>query len=165
MLPPFSLFLEEHRDAVYRFLWASVGPDEADDCFQETFLAALRAYPRLRAGSNLRAWVLRIAERKALDAHRSRRQRPQAHADGAEPEGVTVVATSDPALWSAVRRLPSKQRAAVVHRFVNDLAYADIGQMIGCTEDAARQNVRAGLRRLRKEWTNADAAESAERGA
>ena len=49
------------------------GAAEAEDCFQETFIAALRAYPRLRADSNLRAWVLTIANRKALDAHRARR--------------------------------------------------------------------------------------------
>ena len=45
-LPPFQRLLEEHRVAVYRFLVAAVGPQEADDCFQETFLAAMRAYPR-----------------------------------------------------------------------------------------------------------------------
>ena len=153
MLPPFSLFLEEHRDAVYRFLWASVGPDEADDCFQETFLSALRAYPRLSGDSNLRAWVMRIAQRKVLDAHRSRRRRPQPGSEPGEAAAVTEAGTSEPGLWSAVTRLPAKQRAAVVHRFVNDLAYADIGEVIGCTEEAARQNVRAGLRRLRKEWS------------
>jgi RNA polymerase sigma factor (sigma-70 family) len=152
MLPPFSVFLEEHRDAVYRYLWANVGPNEVDDCFQETFLSALRAYPRLAEDSNLTAWVLRIAERKAIDAHRARARaaRPEAEPpDGAETGGDQVV---EPRLWSAVRRLPSKQRAAVVHRFVNDLRYADIGEAIGCTEEAARQNVRAGLRNLRKEW-------------
>ena len=156
MLPPFSSFLERNRDAVYRLLWASVGPDEVDDCFQETFLAALRAYPRLRPDSNLRAWVLRIAERKALDAHRARGRRPVAGADAPETvEGEDPM--TDPTLWSAVRRLPTKQRAAIVHRYVDDLRYADIGEAIGCTEQAARQNVRAGLRRLREEWSDADA--------
>ena len=154
MLPPFSLFLEEHRDAVYGFLWASVGPDEADDCFQETFISALRAYPRLPGDSNLRAWVMRIAERKALDAHRSRRRRPQPRPEAPEVPIASGDGTAEPALWSAVRRLPAKQRAAVVHRYVNDLRYRDIGDVIGCSEEAARQNVRAGLRRLRKEWTS-----------
>ena len=44
-LPPFQRFLEEHADVVYRFVVASVGRGEAEDLFQETFLAALRAYP------------------------------------------------------------------------------------------------------------------------
>src|SRR5262249_37750138 len=79
--PPFQRFLDSHRDAVWRFLVASVGPAEAEDCFQETFIAALRAYPRLRPRSNLRAWVLTIAHRKALDAHRARARRAQPVAD------------------------------------------------------------------------------------
>src|SRR5262249_58954500 len=79
--PPFQRFLDSHRDAVWRFLVASVGPAEAEDCFQETFIAALRAYPRLRPDSNLRAWVLTIAHRKALDAHRARARRALPIAD------------------------------------------------------------------------------------
>ena len=70
-LPPFQSFLEQHRRPVLGFLRAMVGTDAADDCFQETFLAALRAYPRAD-GRNLRAWVLTIARRKAIDHHRAR---------------------------------------------------------------------------------------------
>src|SRR4030081_1942340 len=85
-LPPFQGFLDANREAVWRFLLASVGREEADDCFQETFIAALRAYPRLRADSNLRAWVLTIAHNKALDAHRARSRRAPALADPAALE-------------------------------------------------------------------------------
>ncbi|MBA2256496.1 MAG: RNA polymerase sigma factor, partial [Thermoleophilaceae bacterium] len=74
--PPFQAFLDEHRSAVLAFLLATVGPVEADDCFQETFLAALRAYPDLRDGRNLRGWVMTIAHRKAIDAVRARARRP-----------------------------------------------------------------------------------------
>ena len=86
-LPPFQRFLDAHRDAVWRFLVSSVGRDEAEDCFQETFIAALRAYPRLRADSNLRAWVLTIAHRKALDAHRGRSHRAVPAGDAGELDG------------------------------------------------------------------------------
>ena len=75
-VPPFSTFLEEHRADVYRFLLAAVGPHDADDCFQETFLSALRAYPTLRDAGNLRGWVLTIATRKALDHWRAEKRRP-----------------------------------------------------------------------------------------
>ena len=74
-LPPFQALLDEHRDDVYRFLVASLGRDEADDCFQETFISAMRAYPRLRDASNLRSWLFTIAHRKAIDAHRARTRR------------------------------------------------------------------------------------------
>ena len=68
---PFQRFLDEQREPVFRFLVASVGRDAADDCFQETFLAAMKAYPKLRANSNPRAWVMTIAHSKALDHHRA----------------------------------------------------------------------------------------------
>src|ERR1700712_2536625 len=75
-LPPFQIALDEHRDALARFLAATVGPQDADDCLQETMIAALRAYPRLREGSNVRAWLFTIARNKALDEHRARARRP-----------------------------------------------------------------------------------------
>ncbi len=147
--PPFPSFLEAHREGVYRFLVALVGREEVDDCFQETFLAALRAYPRLRDGANMRAWVLTIAHRKAMDAHRSRVRRPRSVAaipDGATDERGGV----DPALWVAVAALPAGQRGAVVLRYVGDLTYRDVAAALGCTEAAARQRVREGLRNLRE---------------
>lgn len=147
-LPPFQTLIDAHAAELHRFLSASVGPTEADDCLQETFISALRAYPRLRDASNLRAWLYTIAQRKATDAARRwRRQRADA-LDGVDPP-VAAHVLADDALWLAVRLLPPKQRAAVVHRFVFDLAYREIGERMAITEEAARQNVHAGLRRLR----------------
>jgi RNA polymerase sigma factor (sigma-70 family) len=74
--------------------------------------------------------------------------------DGLSPAAEPSVEPRDPAdegLWASVRELPEKQRAAVVHRFVLDLDYRAIGERMGTSEEAARQNVSAGLRRLRKE--------------
>lgn len=150
-LPPFQVFLDDHREDVYRFLVASVGREDADDCFQETFLAALRAYPRLEDASNLRSWILTIAHRKAIDAHRSGKRRP-IPVESMPERATTPPAARDNSLWQAVRELPGKQRAAVVHRFVNDLAYADIGLMTGSSEEAARRNVHEGLKKLRGAW-------------
>jgi RNA polymerase sigma factor (sigma-70 family) len=150
-LPPFQAFLDSHRADVYRFLVAAVGPVEADDCFQETFMSALRSYNRLRPDSNLRAWVLTIAHRKALDHFRAKGRRAVPVEELPEIP-VPPAPDGEPELWQAVRKLPPKQRAAVLHRYVNDLAYADIATIVGCSEDAARQNVRAGLARLREEW-------------
>jgi RNA polymerase sigma factor (sigma-70 family) len=128
-----------------------VGREDADDCFQETFLSALRAYPRVRENSNLRAWILTIAHRKAIDAHRSRQRRPTPVEALPEPASEQP-AGRDTSLWQAVRELPGKQRTAVVHRFVNDLAYVDIGRMTGSSEEAARRNVHEGLKKLRGAW-------------
>lgn len=150
--PPFQRFLDAHRELVWRFLSSAVGPVEAEDCFQETFMAALRAYPRLRADSNLKAWILTIANRKALDAHRGRARRPLAieNLDALEERVAQPAALVDQDLWEAVGELPSRQRSAVVLRFVADLPHREIAEAIGCSEDAARRSLHEGLSKLRK---------------
>jgi len=154
-LPPFQALVDAHATELHRFLVASIGPDRAEDCLQDTFIAALRAYPRLRHGENLRAWLYTIANRKAIDALRAVSRRPSTTGlDGLSPGREPSQPAHEPAddgLWLRVRSLPGKQRAAVVHRFVMDRDYHSIGELMGTTEEAARQNVRAGLQRLRKE--------------
>src|ERR1700712_1652045 len=108
-LPPFQIALDEHRDALARFLAATIGPQDADDCLQETMIAALRAYPRLREGANVRAWLFTIARNKALDEHRARARRPVPVASGLEPAGRAAIDDDDDELWQRVRSLPPKQ--------------------------------------------------------
>jgi RNA polymerase sigma factor (sigma-70 family) len=150
--PPFQKLLDSYAADVYRFLVGQVGAADAEDCWQETFLAALRAYPRVNRNDNLKSWVLTIAHRKAIDSHRARARRPEPVAQ--VPDGRSVDeagAMSD--VWELVRELPAKQRAGVVLRFANDLPYAAIAQIAGTSEAAARQNVREGLKRLRREMS------------
>jgi RNA polymerase sigma factor (sigma-70 family) len=148
-VPPFSVFLEQHRSLVYGFLAATVGRDHADDCFQETFLSALRAYPRLRPDSNLRAWVMAIATRKAIDHGRRTSRRAVLVAEVPDRPAAEVEPDGEPELWRAVRELPPLQRAAVVHRYVLDLPYREVALALGCSEEAARANAYEGRRKLR----------------
>lgn len=159
-LPPFQVFLEDHLDPVRAFLRGMVGPTDADDCLQETFIAALRAYPRAHAG-NLRAWVFTIARRKAIDHQRSRSRRAQPVADveplvdranSAPPADAAGVGMSPrhSEIWAAVAELPPGQRAAVVLRFAVDLRYRDVGEALGTSEEGARRNVHEGLKKLRR---------------
>jgi RNA polymerase sigma factor (sigma-70 family) len=151
-LPPFQRLVNDHAAELHRFLVASVGQTDAEDCLQETLLSALRAYPRLHHADNLRAWLYTIAHRKATDTLRARQRRPTRDLDGVADSLADVQpGLPDDALWRSVRGLPPKQRAALVHRFVFDLAYRDVAHRMGITEEAARQNVSAGLRRLRNE--------------
>jgi RNA polymerase sigma factor (sigma-70 family) len=158
-LPPFQAFLDEHLHPVRAFLRGMVGPHDAEDCLQETFLAALRGYPRAEA-TNLRAWVLTIARRKAIDHHRarSRRARPIAEpqelidrrsGSGAVGGGGLGMSSHHSEIWDAVADLPPGQRAAVVLRFAVDLRYRDVGEALGTSEEAARRNVHEGLKKLR----------------
>jgi RNA polymerase sigma factor (sigma-70 family) len=153
-LPPFQLAVDQHRAQLERFLAATVGPDDAQDCLQETLIAALRAYPRLRAGSNVRAWLFTIARNKALDEHRARARRPvpvlTVPETGSEA-GSDGTPADDPELWALVRELPAKQRAAVVLRYVNDFSHREVATVLDCSEEAARRSLHEGLSKLRKE--------------
>jgi RNA polymerase sigma factor (sigma-70 family) len=150
-LPPFEQLVDAHAHELHRFLVGLVGAADAEDCLQETYMSALRAYPRLEHSDNLRAWLYTIAQRKATDLVRRRIRRPTSALDGVEPTAPPTPEPADERLWARVRALPGKQRAAIVQRFVLDLAYDQIGARMGISEEAARQNVSTGLRRLRRE--------------
>jgi RNA polymerase sigma factor (sigma-70 family) len=144
-IPPFERFYEQHRDEVFAFLVRRLGRERADDAFQETFLRALRAYPKLRHGEHLRAWAFTIASRIAIDEHR----RPRADAELPE----LAAQESRPAfaeLEHLADELPPTERAAVVLRYGYDLDYADIGAALGSNATAARQAASSGIRRLRQ---------------
>lgn len=148
-IPAFAVFLEEHRQPVYRFLVGTVGRQAAEDCFQETFLSALRSYPNLRDAANLRGWLFTIATNKAMDHWRSNRRRPFPVEEVPERSALPH-ADGEPELWRSVRELPPMQRAAVIHRYVLDLTYADVAAALGCSVDAARANAYEGRRKLRE---------------
>jgi RNA polymerase sigma factor (sigma-70 family) len=152
-LPPFQSLLDRHSRDVLGFLIAAVGPQEAEDCFQETFLAALRAYPRLRP-RNPRAWVLTIAHRKALDHFRARKRRAVPVGDLPEVAAPEGPEPGDDEVWARVHALPPKQRAAVLLRFAGDLTHAEVATAMGTSEEAARRNAFEGLRKLRQEMTS-----------
>jgi len=144
---PFSRFFAEQSPAVASFLRGMLGYHEAEECLQETFIAALRAYDRFD-GNDPRAWVLAIARRKAIDSHRAGRRRPQP-----SDEADALAATPDPGLdaeiWAEVSALPEKQRAALLLRYALDLRYREIGAVLGCSEPAARRSAHEGISKLR----------------
>jgi RNA polymerase sigma factor (sigma-70 family) len=148
---PFQRVLDRHRDAVHRFLVATAGPQDADDCFQETFLSALRAYSRLDGAADVRAWLLTIAHRKAIDHHRSNGRRALPVAEPEELAGATAEPELDEGIWALVGALPPKQRAAVTLRYACDLPHAEIAAALGCSPEAARRSLHEGIKRLRKE--------------
>ncbi len=153
-LPPFERVVERHGPTVLRFCAARVGADRAEDCFQETMLSALRAYDTLRDAGATRSWLLSIAARKAIDAHRARAGAPEPVGDPAILDAPSHDAAPDrrlagAALWASVRELPAKQREAVALRFAGELTHREIAEAMQISEAAARRNVFEGVSRLR----------------
>lgn len=149
-LPPFERVVAEHGSALLAFCVARAGAQRGQDCFQETMLAALRAYDDVRDPAAIRAWLYSIAARKAIDAHRAAARAPVPTAE-LERGASEVTSGPDAGLWDLVRALPDKQRQALTLRYRADLSYREIAQVTGVSEAAARRSVFEGLKRLRRQ--------------
>lgn len=148
-LPPFDRVVTEYGRVVLRVCRSLLPLHDAEDAAADAFLAALEAYPRLRPDSDLKAWLVTIAHRKAVDI--LRRQVRHAVPVGEVPErpGDAEPPLPDERLWAAVRGLPTKQRQAVAYHYVADLAYADVAAIMGTSEAAARRSAADGIKALR----------------
>ncbi|HVW33563.1 MAG TPA: RNA polymerase sigma factor [Acidimicrobiia bacterium] len=159
-MQPFDGVVVEHGPMVMRVCRALLGPDDADDAWSETFLAALRAYPDLRPGSNLAGWLVTIAHHKAVDRLRARSRGPQP-VGSAPPDGRRLSPGPEPVdreLHHRLAGLPPKQRGAVVYRYLADLPYSEVAARLDCSEAAARRSAADGIAALRRLYPEARAA-------
>ena len=148
--------MTDYGQVVLRVCRALLPVHDAEDAAADAFLAALQAYPRLRPDSDLKAWLVTIAHRKAVDILRRRSRHAVPVPELPEPSlgGASAAepALPDEQLWIAVRDLPAKQRQAVAYHYVADLAHADVAAIMGTSEAAARRNAADGIRALRRSY-------------
>jgi len=151
---PFEAIVAEYGPMVLRVCRAVLGPADADDAWSETFLSAMQAYPDLRADSNIEAWLVTVAHRKAIDQWRGRTRRAIPMADLPDPavssSDAGVPGAQESELWDALKMLPPKQRQSVAYHFLGGLPYADVAAVLGGTADAARRAAADGVAALRK---------------
>ena len=144
----FGELLERHEREIFAYALRLTGDRaDADDLYQETFLAAFRSWPPPRSG-NERAWLYKIATNKAVDRARKRRRLvslTDLRLAAPERDGVTL---SD--LRTAVHALPPGQRAAFVLRKVEGRPYQEIADALGCSEEAARSRVAEAMKKLKE---------------
>jgi RNA polymerase sigma factor (sigma-70 family) len=147
---PFEEIVAEHGALVMRVCRALVGSVDAADAWSETFLSALQAYPRLRAGSNIRGWLVTIAHRKSIDQLRGAARRSEPARELPELAGPEPAPADDDELRAALDALPPKQRGAVIYRYLAELSYAEVGNLLGSNATAARRSAADGIASLRK---------------
>ncbi|NIO39856.1 MAG: sigma-70 family RNA polymerase sigma factor [Burkholderiales bacterium] len=165
----FETLIERYHDEIFRYLWRllhnagwSDGANEAQDLTQDVFIRAYQAYGRLRSDSNHRAWLYKIATNCAYTAMRRDQREAQQIDEFSEIHMLPADADQSPdqhvalsealkAVQQRIADLPPKQEAAVVLRYVQGLKYAEIADVLDCSQDSARANVYQGLRRLRRE--------------
>ena len=150
-LPPFQMVFDEHAQAVLTFLAGAVGASEAEDCFQETMLSALRAYPRMQDASNLRGWLFTIARRKAIDAHRARARRPAQWRIPIPDRQSMSTTRSMRACGTTFAACRSSSARPWSSASPETKAIPRSPQAMSTTQDLARQSVHEGLKKLRRE--------------
>jgi RNA polymerase sigma-70 factor (ECF subfamily) len=158
-LEPFETVVATHHAEIYRYLLRLTSRrGDADDLSQETFLRAYRAWDRLDAGANVRAWLFTIATNLAKNHFRSESRRRRAYAgvaetrtdvDPASPEAERRYRETRDLIGRVVDGLPLKQRLAFVLRKLHDLEYDAIGASLACSPDSARAHVFQALKKIR----------------
>jgi RNA polymerase sigma factor (sigma-70 family) len=149
---PFEQIVAEHGPVVLRVCRAVLGATDADDAWSETFLAALRAYPDLPENTNIEAWLVTVAHRKAIDQYRARARRPIPTGELPEPAAARAdtpgIDHSD--AWEALAALPEKQRLAITYHHLAGFPYVQVAALLGNNEPAARRAAADGIHSLRK---------------
>lgn len=157
MKQPFERAVEDHGATVLRVCRAVLGAgQDADDAWSETFVAAIRAWPELAEDTNVEAWLVRVAHRKAIDVVRARNRRAvpveTVPDDGVSTEGIPHAV--DPDLWSAVAGLPERQRLALAYHYLGGLPHKDTAELIGGTAAAVRRAAADGIKNLRTSYAS-----------
>jgi RNA polymerase sigma-70 factor (ECF subfamily) len=161
---PFDQIVQRHEREIMRYLLRVSGDrEDAADLFQETWLRAYRAYPRLEPESDVRPWLYAIAvnlcRNRARDGARRARvivaDDSEKSADGIrrdrrsrnENDGYAAVQ-----LRELISALPAKQREALHLRYFAGLDYADIAAAMDCSQESARANVSQATKKLKSMW-------------
>lgn len=148
---PFEQAVRRHGETVLRVCRAVLGPGaDADDAWSETFLAALKSWPELPNETNVEAWLVRVAHRKAIDVTRLRiRHAIPTDQPPERPSNIGNPGTDDRGVWAEVAKLPERQRLAIAYHYLGGLPHTETAELIGGSADAVRRAAADGLKKLR----------------
>ena len=137
--------IRQSQPDVWRFAAHLIGPADADDVAQDTFLRAWRALPAFRGDSSARTWLLSITRRAAADAIR-RRQRRRRIARRAEAAAAVATIASNGVdarleLDELLQTLDDDQRTAFVLTQVIGCSYAETAEVCGVKIGTVRSRV------------------------
>lgn len=155
MRTPFDEAVRTHGPTVLRVCRATLGAGaDADEAWSETFLSALRAWPGLPDSTNVEAWLVRVAKRRAIDVVRARSRRP-VPVDPLEPgssavsEDSSAAGVGDHEVWDLVAALPERQRLALAYHYFGGLSHGETAELVGGSADAVRRAAADGMKTLR----------------
>ena len=163
----FGVLLERHRGPMYNFVARNSGdPSRAEDLTQEVFLRAIQRADQFRGESKVTTWLYRIARNLCIDHRRRMRHRRHPSLDApAREDGLPLrerlpgeVRPADreavrgdlrSKILAAVEDLPEDQREVFLLRQIEGMAFAEIAEVVGASENTVKSRMRYALLRLR----------------
>lgn len=160
----FEELIERHHDEIFAYLWRLMGTDgrrdaatDVEDLTQDVFLRAYESFAGLRPNSNYRAWLYKIATHRAYTQLRRMKHRRDKLSFLKDSPTEQAKAGDDSSLRKDIEQrvrvlvngLPVKQKACVTLRYLQDLDYPEIAQILSCSQESARANVYQAIRHLR----------------
>jgi RNA polymerase sigma-70 factor (ECF subfamily) len=156
----FDEIVHRHSEEIYVYLWRMLRVStDAEDCLQDVFLKAYKAYPKLRPNSNHRAWLYKIASNTAKNHLRKAANHREVPLFPDEVWPAPIAADDRvQEVYQAMLKLPFKQRTSLLMRKYQELTYKEIGIALDCSPQSARANVYQGLKKLRVNFAPKDEA-------
>lgn len=144
---------------VYRYFYFRLGNvKDAEDLTSQVFLKAYKDLPRYRNRGSFSAWLFSIAHARLVDHYRkgSRKaareidiEKLEIPANLPSPLSQAVRQSEIEQLFSLLNDLNEKEQTLISLRFMAELSYREIGQIMDCKEDTARKSVSRLLDRLK----------------
>ena len=158
----FDSLYERHKDGIYSLIRRTVGPDSADDAFQEVFIQVFQSARRFRGDSSFRTWAYRVALNVCRDfTRRNMRQvpttdeDPDAAASGAcDPADEATQCWTRSELLNALQSLTTDERAAVELHYMQSLSYREISGILLCPDGTIKARVHSAITKLRRKLSH-----------
>ncbi|TMC20237.1 MAG: RNA polymerase sigma factor [Chloroflexi bacterium] len=171
----FEALMERYHPLIYRFIYHRLGDyDQVCDVVQQVFLQLYISLPTLPRVELLKPWLFRVAQNRCLDELRKRRRRRTTHFSELEwqfdeedvsplatlpdsrptPEEVAEYHDLQSTLQSAIQSLPAKFRSVVLLRYIDQLRFSEIGQVLKMPESTVKTYYYRACSRLRVTLTS-----------
>nr|WP_182523805.1 SigE family RNA polymerase sigma factor [Nocardioides dongkuii] len=155
----FEAWAETRLAGLLRFAYLVTGSQQAaEEAVQSALTRACERWSRVSRTEDPDAYVRRMVVNEHVSGWRraGRREVPVAEVrDQVRDTAVdpTALVDESDAVWRVCSTLPRQQRAAVVLRFYEDLEYAEVASLLGCSESTVRSHVHRALTALRAALT------------
>ncbi len=153
----FGVLYDRYVQSIYRYVFSRVGgTHEAEDITSQTFMAAYEALERYRERGQFSAWLFRIARSKLNDHFRRSRREVGLEAvgeilDREDALGTLIRAEELSRIRSIISHLDDEEQELIRLRYVADLSFAEIADLLGRREDAVKKSVYRLLARLKSQ--------------